>query len=276
MTGVRAADADGPQPAVADSITELGSDHRGAVAVVASHGGRYTASVAMTLGLRGLICNDAGVGCAGAGIQALSMLDEIGLAVAALGYLTGRIGDGADCYRNGVITSVNNSAEVLGCRVGQTVREAARLMIAAEPVAPRQGFSTESRFRLDTEDTAVPVWGIDSASLARDTDRGAILVTGSHGALLGNRPHTALKAPARAALFNDAGGGPDGRGRTRLPVLDERGIAAVTVSASSAVIGSARSTYEDGLVSFANLRAAEHGARPGMPAAAFVELVRRH
>ena len=34
---------------------------------------------------------------------------------------------------------------------------------------------------------------------------GAIVVTGSHGGLLGGKPETALKYDALAALFNDAG-----------------------------------------------------------------------
>ncbi len=88
-------------------------------------------------------------------------------------------------------------------------------------------------------------------------------MTGSHGGLLGGRPDTALKAAALAALFNDAGIGIDEAGVTRLPALDSRGIAAGTVAASSARIGDARSTYEDGILTRVNQRAAAHGIAPG-------------
>lgn len=262
-------------PVVVDSVTQLDAGHRGTVAIAASHGGDYTAAVAMTIGLRGFVCNDASVGWGGAGIRVLGLLEEVGLAAATIDHRTGRIGDGRDCSRNGILSYVNTIATRLGCRVGDRAARAARLMAASEPSKPLLVELQEARFPLEIAGATGPVWGIDSASLADAADRGAVLVTGSHGALLGDRPETALKADARAALFNDAGAGPDGRGRTRLPVLDERGIAAVTVSASSAAIGSARSTYENGVISFMNGRAAAYGAEIGMPASAFVAMLAR-
>lgn len=259
-------------PVVVDSVTQLDDQHRGATAIVGSHGGSYTASVAMTIGLRGLVCNDASVGRDGAGIRVLGLLDDIGLAAATIDHRTGKIGEGSDCSRHGIVSYVNSSAQLFGCAVGHRASLAARSMFAAEPSIPHEALLKETRFPLGLEGAAVPVWGIDSASLAQESDRGAILVTGSHGALLGNRPESALKADAKAAIFNDAGGGPDGRGRSRLPILDERGIAAVTVSAASAMIGSARSAYDDGLISYTNRLAEGLGARPGMTVPEFVEL----
>ncbi|MBV8777342.1 MAG: hypothetical protein JO258_09120 [Alphaproteobacteria bacterium] len=68
----------------------------------------------------------------------------------------------------------------------------------------------------------------------------AIVVTGSHGGLLGGKPETALKYDVAGALYNDAGLGIDEAGVSRLPALDRRGIPAATVAASSARIGDAR------------------------------------
>jgi hypothetical protein len=96
-------------------------------------------------------------------------------------------------------------------------------------------------------------------------------VTGSHGALVGGRPENALRVDALAALFNDAGIGAAGVGR--LPALDERGIAAATVACDSARIGDGRSTYFDGVLTRVNRTAEAAGARPGMAARRFVELV---
>ena len=104
---------------------------------------------------------------------------------------------------------------------------------------------------------------------------GTIVVTGSHGGLLGGRSETALKYDALAALFNDAGIGIDEAGVTRLPALDARGIAAATVAAASARIGDARSTYEDGILSRVNARAAALGIAPGISAREFVAIIRR-
>jgi len=101
-----------------------------------------------------------------------------------------------------------------------------------------------------------------------------VVVTGSHGGLLGGRADTALKIAALAALFNDAGIGIDEAGVTRLPALDARGIAAGTVAAASARIGDARSTYEDGILTRVNRCAADFGIGPGMSAREFVAIIR--
>ena len=88
-------------------------------------------------------------------------------------------------------------------------------------------------------------------------------MTGSHGALIGGDPARALKAKARIAVFNDAGVGIESIGITRLPALDDRGVAAVTVSAATARIGDAASALETGVISHTNELAAKLGARVG-------------
>ena len=93
--------------------------------------------------------------------------------------------------------------------------------------------------------------------------------------MLGGRAETALKYDVRGALYNDAGIGKDNAGTTRLPALDARGIVAATVSAASARIGDARSTYEDGIISRINARAASLGLREGMSARDFIATLRR-
>ena len=67
---------------------------------------------------------------------------------------------------------------------------------------------------------APQVWALDSASLVVPEHHGAIVLTGSHGGLLGGRPETALKYDVRAAFYNDAGIGIDEAGVSRLPALD--------------------------------------------------------
>jgi hypothetical protein len=142
----------------------------------------------------------------------------------------------------------------------------------AWPAPAEQGPSDgtfDGRHRL--ADGPIQVWALDSASLVRATDAGAILATGSHGGLVGGRPETALKVDALAALFNDAGGG---AGTARLGALEARGIAAATVGAGSARIGDGRSTYEDGVLSAVNDVGRALGARPGLTARTFTDLVR--
>jgi type 1 fimbria pilin len=137
-------------------------------------------------------------------------------------------------------------------------REAARRLVAAPVPMADAPDSVESRFAIGPRACA-----IDSNSLMTPADDGTVVVTGSHGALLGGRPETAARAAVFAALYNDADGGIDGAGFTRLPALDARGIAACTYSAWTARIGDGRSAVETGIVSAVNARAASLGVKPG-------------
>jgi hypothetical protein len=256
-----------------DSITRIGSEAAGAVVVNGSHGGTYAAYLAAKLRVAAAVFNDAGIGRDRAGISGLDYLEGLAIAAAAIGHDTARIGDGADMMARGLVTHANPSARALGCSTGMTCREAAGCLQRAgsgggEPPPEREG-----AFALFSEPPCA--WALDSASLVGPEHKGTVVVTGSHGGLLGGRPETALKYDALAALFNDAGIGIDEAGVTRLPALEARGVAAGTVAAASSRIGDARSTYEDGILSRVNPCAAALGIAPGMPAREFVAIVRR-
>src|SRR5207237_8593873 len=109
-------------------------------------------------------------------------------------------------------------------------------------------------------------FALDATSPVQPDDAGHIVLVGSHGALLGGRPETAVKVDVFGAVFNDADRGIDDAGVSRLPALDARGIAGATVSAWSARIGDGLSTYRDGFVSAVNATAAAHGAEIGIAA----------
>jgi hypothetical protein len=262
-----------PPIVTADSITRIGPEAAGAVVVHGSHGGIYAAYLAAKRQVAAAIFNDAGVGRDKAGIAGLNYLEELGIPAAALGYNTARIGDGADMMARGLVTHANASALALGCRVGMACRDAAAVLQRAAPGGREPPPEREGAFVLIPASPAA--WALDSASLVSAEHLGTVVVTGSHGGLLGGRPDTALKYDALAALFNDAGIGIDEAGVTRLPALDARGIAAATVAAASARIGDARSTYEDGILSRVNLGAAALGITAGMTAREFVAVTRR-
>ena len=129
----------------------------------------------------------------------------------------------------------------------------------------------ETRHRVNSaEAPGVSVFALDSAALVTPEDAGQIVLTGSHGALLGGRPETAIKIDVFAAVFNDADRGIDDAGISRLPALEQRGIAGACVSAWSARIGDGMSIYRDGFVSALNARAAKHGGEVGMAASELV------
>lgn len=258
---------------VTDSVTRLPADHQGHVAIAASHGGVYAAWVGAHEGLRAVILSDAGIGRDRAGISGLPYLDAIKMAAATVGHMSARIGDGADMLARGVITFANRAAESAGVFPGQPARAALEALDAkARMPTAKPPPETEARHPIPGIDRA---WLLDSNSLVTPDDAGAIIVTGSHGGLLGGRPETAVKYDVFAALYNDAGGGIDDAGFSRLPALDARGIAGATVDAISARIGEARSTYDTGIISRVNNTAKALGAQAGMTARAWVDCMNK-
>ncbi len=254
---------------VADTITKLGREAEGAVVVSGSHGGRYPGYLAAAAGVRAVILNDAGVGKDDAGIGALPYLEALGIAAAAVSHRSCRIGDTADMLARGVVSHVNGPALQAGAAPGMTCREAAERLREAVHVRASPPKLAEGRSELRAPGARRIVL-VDSAAMVRPEDAGQIIVTGSHGGLVGGDPAMALRTDGYAAVFNDAGVGIEEAGIGRLPALDSRGIPAATVAASSARIGEARSTFEDGVISHANAAAVRLGARVGAPARDFV------
>lgn len=251
--------------AVLDSITHATEAHRGKVLIAGSHGGDYCGWYAVHAGLRAVVLHDAGVGLEQAGIRSLSRLERAGMPAATVSYLSARIGDGWDMAGRGVVSFCNDRARALDVAAGMPAALAARLLAAAGDFDGTTSPRHEARQLLASDNGhGLEVVGLDSNSLVNSGDAGRIVVTGSHGGLLGGRVASAIGKPVRAAAYNDAGGGIDGAGYSRLPALDARGIPAMTVHHYSARIGEARSSWETGVVSRANAAAALLGVRPGM------------
>lgn len=265
-------------PLILDSVTQLKPEHRGRVALCASHGGRYAGYHAAKMGLGGVILSDAGIGRDEAGLAGMRLLDELGVPAAVIGHETASIGDGRDCYYHGRLSFVNEAAHRIGLERDTAASDAYAMMdIHCEGPSPEPPPQDEARSEVSLDAYPdVRIVLLDSNGLVTEADAGAIIVTGSHGGLLGGRPETACKIDVFAAVYNDAGVGHDGAGISRLPALDARGIAAACVSADSARIGEARSTYEDGVVSAVNAVAERLGGAEGQTCQAFVEAMASH
>ncbi len=246
-----------------DSITRLAPEHRGMVVVAASHGGLYCGFLAAAGGVRAVALNDAGVGLEGAGIAGLALLDTVCIPGLAVSFRSARIGDGEDMLRRGRVSYANRMAATLGCTAGAALLPCLELLRAAPLGCGALPAIAESRQML-AEIAGVTVVGLDSVSLIGAEDRHRIVITGSHGGLLGGAAHTAIRLPCLAAAFNDAGGGADDAGYGRLPALDAMGIAGFTVAHTSARIGDAGSSWATGIVSAVNQRAQQAGASVGM------------
>jgi hypothetical protein len=253
------------QIVLADTATKLGPAAAGAVILTGSHGGRYAAYLTLNAHPRAVIHNDAGVGKDQAGIAVLAMAEALGVAAATASHASCRIGDAADMMARGVLSHVNAPARALGVTTGMACRDAAQRLLAAHSGNRDPDPCGETRRVLHQPGWHRRIVLIDSASLIDPADAGQILVTASHGALVGGDAAMALRVDAFAAVFSDAGVGLDGAGISRLPALDARGIAGITVSAASARIGDAMSVYEDGIISHLNAAAQRLGARAGEP-----------
>lgn len=254
---------------IVDSVTLLGPDDAGSVAIAASHGGVYAGYLAARAGVRAVILHDAGVGLDDAGIGSLAYLQELGIAAATIDYRSAVIGDGGSLATDGVISFVNDAAAGVGGAPGQKAMECAEAVGAASGGSGDVPVYEEARFIIRAGNGGPVVRGCDSVSLVKPEDEGAIVVTASHGEVLASAPTWGNRPKVLAAVFNDAGSDLI----SRLPDLDYHAIAAATVATASARIGDARSGYDDGVISHVNATAAALSAAPGMTCIAFVDLV---
>ena len=118
---------------------------------------------------------------------------------------------------------------------------------------------------------------VDSITELQPADAGCIALSGSHGGLSSAR--YAIAARPWLSVFNDAGVGRENAGIAGLDALQAAGLAALTVSHTSACIGQAASTLHDGIVSHCNPQALALGFETGKALADQLDIItntRRH
>jgi hypothetical protein len=255
------------------TVTRLGPEIVGSVLVGGSHGAMFTTYLSLKAGARAAILHDASIGLDRAGIAGMFWAEQFGFAMAAVDARTARIGDGADMLKSGVISAVNAGAAACKVEPGMSCGEAANLLRAAAEPATRPEAMLETRCETTLPGTGRTIVMVDSVALARESDAGGIVLTGSHGGTPSDG--YAAKVGMQVVLFNDAGFGAEYAGIASLPILEQKGIAAAAVSAFTARIGNGRSTYADGIISAANARAVALGAVIGSPARDFAAAVAR-
>ena len=107
---------------VVDSITELGAQDAGCLAVSGSHGGISSARYALAARPLLSVFNDAGVGKDAAGLAALPFLQSHGLAACTVAHDSARIGEAQSTLDDGIVSHVNALALALGVVVGRRCR----------------------------------------------------------------------------------------------------------------------------------------------------------
>lgn len=240
-----------------DSITDADASSAGNVVISGSHGGLYPAALASIAQIHAVIFNDAGIGLDDAGIAGVKSLSDCQFAAASASCISCKIGSADDMAANGIISYANSIAADLGIVTGMPVSEAANLMLTTPKPNAMLPPVDEARWEENIDGVNPTLLFVDSASLVGPEDRGRIIITGSHGGLIGGDPTRALKARAKLAVFNDAGIGKEETGIARLAALDQIGIAALTISHATARIGDARSNVESGIVSAINRHAGD-------------------
>lgn len=108
----------------------LPEDRERNVLCTAGHTGRSVVEYFRTFRPWAFICSDGGIGKNCSGVCALEEVDKDGIPGASVDALTARMGDGQSTYFDGVISAANQCAVAKGVRVGQTAREAAKLLLA--------------------------------------------------------------------------------------------------------------------------------------------------
>jgi hypothetical protein len=237
------------------------------VAVGASFAGAPTAAMALRLGVKAWIAHEGGPGKDEAGIGGLFLSQRFGIPAAAIATMSARVSDGRSLL-TGLISRCNELAAALGVRIGQTGDEASRLLLNAPKGHPcsLSGVIDESIHEMAATSfgSVYSVWSFSRVDGEHPND---VYCVASHGGKV--MAQYALRVKPKGLIANDAGRCLDDSGCDGLALVDELfGIPAATVSAESACIGDALSTYNDGIISAVNSAASRVGVAVGMKASA--------
>ena len=119
----------GRQVVCTDSIAFGLPEDRDNVLVTAGHTGRSAVHYLVEFSPFGFICSDGAKGRDDAGVAALALVEEHGLAGATVDARTSPMGSGLASYRQGVISACNRLAAAAGVEVGQPAAVAARHLV---------------------------------------------------------------------------------------------------------------------------------------------------
>lgn len=205
---------------------------------------------------------DCGIGPAGAAIAGLWYLEALHIPAAAADVSTVLLGHGVDLYEAGVLSYVNQPAASCGVKVGMSVKQAASLLLRADPVAETAD-QVQHRTVMVDEGAHGQIVCLDSIAFAQGQDRGrSVLVTAGHTGVTAV-PYL-LAASPRGFVCSDGGGGRDSSGTAALDIVGADGLAGATVDARTARMGDGLSTWHDGVISARNDPAARLGVEVGM------------
>jgi uncharacterized protein YunC (DUF1805 family) len=243
---------------IMDTAAQMSSEETGQVVVIGSHGAESTARHIARYLPFGVFLNDAGKGKNDAGISGLPVLETMGIMAATIDCMSARIGDGEDSFSSGIVSAVNEKANMAGVRVGMRVSDACLKMIAAK-TSSRVLYTTEVVYQSGN----LRIILADSISFLNESHKESVVVCGSHCS------HTTLEwvkdLKIKGIFLNDAGKGKENQGISGLPAYEKTGIPAASVDCMTAMIGNARDAWETGCISAINDLSERFGVKVGMP-----------
>ncbi len=253
---------------VMDSITFADErNNSGDVLIGASFCGMLSIRWPLRVNPKGVICHEAGPGRDQAGVNGLWALEAKAIPGAAAATHSCRIADGRDMYENGIVSHANDSAILLGIRIGMPVKDAARRMLAHNRPLP----DVYRPIDVVHQSARGRIVAMGSVTFITTDNTGDVICAGSHFGRTSAAYSSRFRL--RGVVCNDAGRCKDDSGISGLAVCQEHNIPGAAVSTESARIGDGASTYFDGIVSAHNGAAASFGVRDGMRATEATKLM---
>lgn len=211
---------------------------------------------------RAAIGMDCGVGPEGSAIAGLWYLEALGMPAAVADVMTAHLGDGVHLYEHGRISFRNQWAADCGVTVGMPVHQASMILLERDAVQVAAAEVT-NRTVMERTDDGRQVVATDSIAFGTTDDTGRnVLVTAGHTGRSAV-PYITKVAPY-GVISSDGGRGLDDSGIVGIYTVEALGIAAATVDATRARMGSGLSHYHDGVISAANAIARRRGVEIGM------------
>lgn len=236
------------------------------VIVASSFAGATIVGGALAKSVKALIVHDAGVGKDNAAINGLPYGDRYGVPIAAVDCKTATLSNGNSAL-GGTISHANETAAKLGVRAGQSARQAAQLLLKAQPGKPVPlALDLDNRlYEMETtpKGRILAIWAL--FYLPKDaTYPNDVFSVATHSARVA--AEHAFRWNVKGWIANDAGPGKNNSGISGLAMCGEKGMPAAAVAAMSARIGDGLSTYREGIISAVNEPARAKGIIVGMAA----------
>ena len=234
------------------------------VVVVGSYCGLRVLAPIFTDGVKAVIATDGGIGKDEAGISGLKHGETIGVPVAAIAAMSAETSNGRSTLL-GEISRANAQARALGVEPGMPAYEAAALLAKApvgRPIPTERG--GEAGPVVVEETPRGRIWASPGTTAITEQIPNDIVCSGANSSRV--MSDGVLRMAAKGAIANDAGIAMNNTAVEGVMLLTEYGIPAASVSTMTARLGEGLSTWNDGIISVANVVAAELGVKVGMTA----------